>query len=81
MNIEAIEAALDQAIEAIEFLCQTINDVKGIERVPEPWMGISYNPYVNDNDCNDPNSRAMRWHNKLMAMHEQRQTEHFGVKE
>ena len=35
---------------------------------PEPWMGVSDNPYASDADCNDPNGRAMSWHNKLQAM-------------
>jgi hypothetical protein len=38
------------------------------EQEPEPWMGVSDNPYASDADCNDPNGRAMRWHNKLQAM-------------
>lgn len=38
------------------------------EQEPESWMGISDNPYCNDADCNDPNGRAMRWHNKLIEL-------------
>jgi hypothetical protein len=30
-------------------------------------MGVSDNPYCNDADCNEPNSRAMRWHNSLVS--------------
>ena len=36
---------------------------------PRAGQGISDNPYVNDPDCNDPKSRAMRWHNELMPMY------------
>jgi hypothetical protein len=32
---------------------------------PGPDDGVSDNPYCNDADCNEPNSRAMRWHNEL----------------
>jgi hypothetical protein len=42
-----------------------------IEQEPESWMGVSDNPYCNDSDCNDPNSRAMRWHNKLLELRKQ----------
>jgi hypothetical protein len=38
---------------------------------PVAWMGITDNPYCNDADCNDPNSRAMRWHNKLLELRKQ----------
>jgi hypothetical protein len=42
-----------------------------IEQEPESWMGVSDNPYCNDADCNDPDSRAMRWHNKLLELRKQ----------
>jgi hypothetical protein len=42
-----------------------------IEQEPESWMGITDNPYCNDADCNDPNGRAMRWHNKLLDLRKQ----------
>ena len=42
------------------------------EQVPKSWMGISDNPYCNDADCNDPNGRAMRWHNKLLELRGQK---------
>ena len=38
---------------------------------PEPWMGVSDNPYASDADCNDPNGRAMSWHNKLQTRTQQ----------
>jgi rubredoxin len=50
---------------------------------PRFWQGISDNPYCNDADSNEPNSRAMRWHNKLLSLDEnqqpkQEQSEHWG---
>jgi hypothetical protein len=42
-----------------------------IEQEPESWMGVSDNPYCNDADCNDPNGRAMRWHNKRLELRKQ----------
>jgi hypothetical protein len=42
-----------------------------IEQEPESWMGVSDNPYCDDVDCNDPNGRAMRWHNKLLELRKQ----------
>jgi hypothetical protein len=42
-----------------------------IEQAPESWMGVSDNPYCDDVDCNDPNGRAMRWHNKLLELRKQ----------
>ena len=42
-----------------------------VEQEPESWMGVSDNPYCNDADCNDPDSRAMRWHNKLLDLRKQ----------
>jgi hypothetical protein len=41
------------------------------EQEPESWMGVSDNPYCNDVDGNDPNGRAMRWHNKLLELRKQ----------
>ena len=38
------------------------------EQEPVAWMGITDNPYCNDADCNDPNGRAMRWHDKLLEV-------------
>jgi hypothetical protein len=42
-----------------------------VEQEPVAWMGITDNPYCDDADCNDPNGRAMRWHDKLLALHKQ----------
>jgi len=67
-------AALRQAIEQAEkeSALQEIADIgQEIEQEPESWMGVSDNPYCNDVDCNDPNGRAMRWHNKLLELRKQ----------
>jgi hypothetical protein len=56
---------------ALEALRQAIEQAEKQERVPESWMGITDNPYCDDADCNDPNGRAMRWHDKLLALHKQ----------
>jgi hypothetical protein len=66
--------ALRQAIAEAEkeATLQEITDIgQEIEQAPEPWMGVSDNPYCDDVDCNDPNSRAMRWHNKLLELRKQ----------
>jgi hypothetical protein len=54
--------------ETIATLRQAIAEAEKQELVPESWMGITDNPYCNDADCNDPNGRAMRWHNKLLDL-------------
>jgi hypothetical protein len=78
MSIEAMKQALDALEEsiypqqkqhkAITALRQAIEQAEKQERVPESWMGITDNPYCNDVNCNDPNGRAMRWHNKLLDL-------------
>jgi hypothetical protein len=60
-----------QQREAITALRQAIAEAEKQELVPEQWMGITDNPYCNDIDCNDPNGRAMRWHNKLLDLRKQ----------
>jgi hypothetical protein len=57
--------------ETITALRQAIAEAEKHELVPESWMGITDNPYCNDIDCNDPNGRAMRWHNKLLDLRKQ----------
>jgi hypothetical protein len=55
-----------------EATLQEMSDIgQDIEQEPESWMGVSDNPYCNDVDCNDPNGRAMRWHNKLLELRKQ----------
>jgi hypothetical protein len=66
--LEALEWRFSNAAEAIEALRQAIEQAEKQERVPESWMGITDNPYCNDANCNDPNGRAMRWHNKLLDL-------------
>lgn len=34
---------------------------------PAKGDGVSCNPYVNDPDCNEDNSRAMRWHREVLG--------------
>jgi hypothetical protein len=66
--------ALRQAIAEAEkeATLQEITDIgQEIEQEPESWMGVSDNPYCDDVDCNDPNGRAMRWHNKLLELRKQ----------
>lgn len=40
----------------------------GQEIEPRFGQGISDNPYCNDADSNEPDSKAMRWHNKLLSL-------------
>jgi hypothetical protein len=64
---EALHQAIAEAEK--ESTLQEISDIgQEIEQEPESWMGVSDNPYCNDSDCNDPNSRAMRWHNNLLEL-------------
>ena len=58
-------------LERIRELEAQLEQAEKQERVPESWMGITDNPYCGDLDCNDPNGRAMRWHNKLLDLRKQ----------
>jgi len=62
---------VDLVTPAITALRQAIEQAEKQERIPESWMGITDNPYCDDLDCNDPNGRAMRWHNKLLDLRKQ----------
>ena len=78
MSTEAMKLALEalewswggeplgtKEFEAITALRQALAQT---EQEPVAWMGITDNPYCNDADCNDPNGRAMRWHDKLLEV-------------
>lgn len=61
-GIGSVEAKDDE----IRDLRQAIEQAE--KNVPVLGMGISDNPYTNDADCNEPNSRAMQWHNRLLDL-------------
>jgi uncharacterized protein YukE len=69
MTYAALRDIRDQIRGRTEATLQEISDIgQEIEQAPESWMGVSDNPYCDDVDCNDPDSRAMRWHNKLLEI-------------
>ena len=71
INQDKIPFDGDDFHETLRNLRQAIAEAEKQELVPEQWMGITDNPYCNDIDCNDPNGRAMRWHNKLLDLRKQ----------
>jgi len=72
MTYAALRDIRDQIRGRTESTLQEISDIgQEIEQEPVAWMGVSDNPYCNDSDCNDPNGRAMRWHNKLLELRKQ----------
>jgi uncharacterized protein YukE len=69
MTYSALKDIRDQIRGRTESTLQEISDIgQEIEQEPKSWMGVSDNPYCDDVDCNDPNGRAMRWHNKLLEL-------------
>jgi len=69
MTYAALKEIRDQIRGRTESTLQEMSDIgQEIEQEPVAWMGVSDNPYCNDSDCNDPNSRAMRWHNNLLEL-------------